>query len=156
MEADMILPIQGSTSGTLSAVVITSNEYLSNSDSIHGYRFGRRSEYSQSVTQMSEPIVPFNDLGSRFRRLAERWQRETGGFSSSKERSRNPAYLAILDFGMSAIPFILQEYQSNGGHWHMALKAITGESPVDPEMIGRADLIRNAWIDWGRRHHYTQ
>ena len=90
------------------------------------------------------------DVPTRFRRLTETWREETGGLSSPGQIAAHPAYQQIISMGRPVLPLILEELRASGGHWYVALHAITGASPVPPEASGRARLVRDAWLQWGR------
>ena len=89
-----------------------------------------------------------------FRQLADTWREETGGLSSPSQIAAHPAYQRIIGIGEPALPLIFEDLQTRGGHWYLALRAITGASPVPPEVSGRARLVRESWLQWGREHGY--
>jgi hypothetical protein len=74
--------------------------------------------------------------------------------SSSTELVLNSAYQQIVGMGRSALPLILRSLSSQGGHWFWALKHISGEDPLSPEDAGNYEKNREAWLAWGREHHY--
>lgn len=89
-----------------------------------------------------------------FEKCLAQWKQETRVSSSMHQIVLNKAYQRIIGLGMDALPFIFVEYQNNGGHWHNALEAITGENPVLEDSIGRAGKIRDAWINWAKEKGY--
>jgi len=91
-----------------------------------------------------------------FRQLADTWHDETGGLSSPSQIAAHPAYQRIIDMGKPALPFIFEELQERGGQWYVALRAITGASPVPPETSGRARVVRDLWLQSGRQHGYCR
>jgi hypothetical protein len=58
--------------------------------------------------------------------------------------------------GSPALPLILRELQRETDHWFWALKAITGEDPVDPDDRGKLANMAEAWLRWGRERGYLQ
>jgi hypothetical protein len=92
------------------------------------------------------PEEKFHALVDECRRL-----RETG---SSTASAINDAYGQIVAMGWAAVPLLLREVQLRGGHWFTALKWITGENLVGPEMAGDIRAIREVWLRWGKEHGY--
>lgn len=66
----------------------------------------------------------------------------------------HPAYQQIIGMGRTAIPYILEELAERGGHWFWALRAITGENPVDGSDQGDVEKMKLAWLQWGVREGY--
>jgi hypothetical protein len=64
----------------------------------------------------------------------------------------SPAYQEIIGMGGKALPLILRDLETTGGHWFWALKAIArldaaaGTDNYD-------DAVR-AWLKWGSDHGY--
>jgi hypothetical protein len=87
-------------------------------------------------------------LKQRFLYLAAEWKNGTQFISSSDERILHPAYQSIIALGPSAVPFVLEELQSNHGHWFWALHFMSGENPV-PEGANISQA-RTAWLEWGK------
>ena len=95
-------------------------------------------------------------LENRFVELVTEWRREIGGLSSPRAITSHPAYQQILKMGETALPFIFQELQENGGWWYPALRTLTGQNPVPEGAKGRPPLSREAWLEWGRRNGYLR
>ena len=80
--------------------------------------------------------------------LARIWRLETAGHSISKRKASHPAFRLIIEMGEPALPWILEEFERDGGFWHIALEEITGTDiagqAADPEQT------REAWLHWGR------
>jgi hypothetical protein len=93
-------------------------------------------------------------LKHRFERLAKEWKRETINLSSVQEIILNPAYQRIIGMGPDVIPFILQQLEKCPGFWFWALRCLTGENPVTPQMRGDVAAMTEAWLNWGREHGY--
>lgn len=106
-----------------------------------------------SVELVSEERVA--TLSDRFRQLAERWRRETAPLSSVSQMAIHPAYQAIIGMGWDVVPFILRDLQNAPDHWFWALRAITGEDPVQEDQRGNVQQMATAWIQWGRDHGYV-
>ena len=104
----------------------------------------------------SRDMAPQEDVPTRFKKLTETWREETGGLSSPSQIASHPAYQQIISMGRPVLPLILADLEARGGQWYLALRAITGASPVPPEASGRARLVRDAWLQWGRDHGYVR
>jgi hypothetical protein len=100
-------------------------------------------------------LLPPDQLQSLFDRLAGQWHRDTDMLSDSARASMHPAYQRIIGLGPQVVPLILRELRHRGGHWFWALRAITGEDPVAPEMAGRIRLMKEAWLVWAQEKGYT-
>ena len=90
----------------------------------------------------------------RFQELTAKWQ---GDFSLSISSNptdclKNDAFREIIAMGPAALPLILREYEATAHmEWAVALGQICGFSPVKPESRGKSDLVRNDWLEWGRK-----
>jgi hypothetical protein len=82
--------------------------------------------------------TPSDRLRITFRRLADTWRDKTDGLSSPSQIAAHPAYRRVIEMDEPSLPFIFEELQERGGQWYVALRAITGASPVPPEAAGRA------------------
>lgn len=87
---------------------------------------------------------------AKFETLAAQWREQAAPLSSSTDRAMLPAYQAIIGMGGTALPFILEEMRTRGGHWFWALRAITEEDPVLPEHRGNVEAMTQDWLQWGR------
>jgi hypothetical protein len=94
----------------------------------------------------------FTTLEREFNKLAEQWRRETVSMSSSTDIVMHPAYYQIIGMGRIALPWILRELQQRGGHWFLALGAITRQNPVNPQDRGKVRKMTEAWLQWGREN----
>jgi len=72
--------------------------------------------------------------------------------ASPKRRFIHAAYQKIIGMGPAVVPLLLEELGQRPDDWFWALAAITGEDPAAGEID--FDRARDAWIDWGREHHY--
>jgi hypothetical protein len=100
----------------------------------------------QTVT-FASPREKFDALVVEWRRL-----RDAG---SSIDDVVNDAYGQIVSMGYQAVPFLLREASRQSGHWFTALKWITGQNVVTPEMRGNLRAIRRAWLKWGTENGYA-
>lgn len=96
------------------------------------------------------------DVAAIFARLNREWRAEVRFVSSTTKRVLHPAYQQIIGLGPAAIPYILRELESRGGHWAWALTAIVREDPVPADAAGDVARITNAWLEWGRREGYLE
>ena len=93
-------------------------------------------------------------LEARFERLANQWDDETAFLSSATSLVLNSAYQQIIGMGPAVLPLILRHLDFRGGHWFWALKHISGEDPIALKDAGDYEKMREAWLKWGREHHY--
>jgi hypothetical protein len=91
-------------------------------------------------------------IEERFQRLASLWRTETSHISSSTDQVAHPAFQEIVEMGRAVVPILLRELEQRSGHWHRALKRITGDDPVPPSDRGNLPKIREAWLRWGKEH----
>lgn len=95
--------------------------------------------------------VWYNTIPNRFRRLNQRWKRDTHYVSSGTQIIGHPAYQAIIALGPEAIPLILHELKNGVGHWSYALEQLSSRTDiVPPEDRGNLEAVRAAWLAWGR------
>jgi hypothetical protein len=97
-------------------------------------------------------IKPFERDEDKFNYLASLWRNRNSGRSALNYYDFS--YLQIIGMGKDALGYLLQEVQSGGRFWYMALKAITGQSADDESMHGNPEAVQAAWIDWGVKHGY--
>jgi hypothetical protein len=91
----------------------------------------------------------------QFQRLASRWRAETAYVSSSSDLVGHPAFRDIIALGPPVIPLLLRELEKRTGHWHRALRQITGADPVPPgDRGGNIDKAAEAWLRWGKEQGY--
>ena len=96
--------------------------------------------------------VFFDEL--KFQLLAESWKEESRFTSFSSKSTQLASYLAIIEMGTTALPFIFKEMKQEPNHWFVALKNIVGENPVSPEHIGNIQLMTNDWLLWAKQKNY--
>ena len=95
------------------------------------------------------------DARERFRRLADQWKSESQYMSNTTQMAMLWSYQNIIGMGDQAIPFILEEMQSEPNQWFWALEAITASDPVPKEVVGKVEPMIQAWIEWGIQNGYT-
>lgn len=94
-----------------------------------------------------------HELAGEFRQLTDQWYEETRFLSSTSEIVSKETYYQIVALGRRVVPFILRELEERGGHWFLALRALTRDDPVDPQDRGNIRRMTQAWLDWGKRHN---
>ena len=86
----------------------------------------------------------FADAESKFTALANAWDEENLGMSTSNYR--HAAHLQIIGMGATAIPMLLARLRKGERRWVYALACITGEHPEKPEVRGNAVEVIEAWL----------
>jgi hypothetical protein len=99
--------------------------------------------------------TPAETVEEKFRRLAALWLAETAYVSSSSDQVAHPAFQEIVGLGPVIIPLLLRELEHGTGHWHRALRQITGADPVPPADRGNIRKTADAWLGWGKEHGYV-
>ncbi len=92
----------------------------------------------------------------KFPALANRWHDETDYLSSPLDITDNDNYLKIISLGEPVIPLILQDLQERGGNWYRALRILSDEDPVSPDVRGEVPKMKEAWLSWGRDKGYIK
>ncbi len=92
-------------------------------------------------------------MAQDFKRMAQKWKDETTFMSDPDGIISNRYYQAIIA-QPGNLPLILRDLQENGGEWFEALRLMTNEDPIDPAIYGDYDLMREAWLNWGRSKGY--
>jgi hypothetical protein len=101
------------------------------------------------------PTVPVEPIKERFQGLASVWRVETAYVSSSSDLVAHPAFQEIVGMGAAVVPLLLRELEDRSpGHWHRALRQITGADPVPPADRGNIDKAADAWLRWGKEQGY--
>lgn len=112
-------------------------------------------ESSKVLERMWRRSSPVQDIEQVFKSLTQRWLDDTAHVSAIPKIMAHPAYQQILGLGPKAVPLIFRAMQTQKpGHWLWALEAITRYNPVleKPEIARSTKAIKNAWLEWGRRH----
>lgn len=89
------------------------------------------------------------ELERKFASLVKAWEEETLIISSLEKQILNESYQRIIGLGPVAIPLILNRLKSYGGNWFWALRAISGEDPIDSDCYGNFEKMRQIWLAWG-------
>ncbi|BDA71005.1 hypothetical protein CAL7716_051710 [Calothrix sp. PCC 7716] len=100
-----------------------------------------------------ESEVP-SEISNRFYILANQWEVEVEGISSTATMSEHPAYQEIISMGNKIVPLLLQELKKNPLYWLLALNKITGVNPIKPEQRGKVKQMAEAWLEWGKNQGY--
>lgn len=108
-------------------------------------------ERLQELSEMDSGQV---DRAQQFQTLAHQWRQDTRHLSLMSDIVLNPAYQRIIGMGTPVVPLLLHELKQQPDHWFWALRAITGENPVQPCDRGRLPQMAEAWLEWGRAHGY--
>jgi hypothetical protein len=90
-----------------------------------------------------------------FKAHERKWKRETQYISSLSDKYLHPSYARIIGMGPSAVPMILQSLKRQPNDWFYALRAITGDNPVDPNDAGDVAKMSQAWLEWGARRGFV-
>ena len=107
-----------------------------------------------AATRQTGASDPVESLEQRFHRLAAIWLAETAYISSTNDLVAHPAFQEIVTMGDAAVPLLLRELERRTGHWHRALRQITGAEPVPAANRGNIDKAAEAWLRWGREQGY--
>lgn len=102
----------------------------------------------QTGAQLAETVE------EKFHRLASLWRAETAYVSSSSDLVSHPAFREIVNMGSAVVPLLLRELENRSGHWHRALREITGANPVPTANRGSVDKAADAWLQWGKEQGY--
>lgn len=89
--------------------------------------------------------MPDPNMRAKVENILYRWHADTKFESSSTKQRENPYYQMLIELGEEAIPFLVAEMD---GHLDHALRAITGENPVEEHVAGDMDAIASYWADW--------
>lgn len=116
------------------------------SESVGDYRSFLRHAETASVNTPNRVILT---LPQRFAKLREEWKRSTPWGAGIRESCALPAYQKIVNMGHDVVPTLLRELKRQPDHWFIALKAITGQDPVQPENRGKVRLMAADWVKWG-------
>ena len=105
-------------------------------------------------TKNPSATQPTETIEEKFARLAARWLAETAYVSSSSDLTAHPAFQEMVGMGPVVIPLLLRELERRTGHWHRALRQITGADPVPAADRGNIDKASEAWLRWGKEQGY--
>ncbi len=115
--------------------------------------------YSDSRSQQRTPFNILSETDARtklrFEKLYVEWMEDTCFLSSTSEIVTNSAYQQIIGLGQRAIPLILEKLEKKQNYWFWALKAISGDDPVPPELAGNIKAMSEVWLNWGKLNGYV-
>ena len=110
-------------------------------------RISAENQMTQSVAEIK--IVKSKELEDQFARLADRWERETGFYSSPTKRCAHEDYKSIVKMGKPAIGLILSRMRKKPGNWFVAL-AYLAKTDAAKDTHTFDEAIK-AWLDWGKQ-----
>jgi hypothetical protein len=84
-----------------------------------------------------------------FRELARVWKADTMYLSSTSAMTNHWAYQRIIRLGPPVVPLLLRELRQKPDFWFDALRTITGQNPITPEIRGKVSAMAEAWVKWG-------
>jgi hypothetical protein len=105
------------------------------------FAHGSMGAAAMSAVPVRQPPAgePTESNEEKFRRLAAGWLADTAYVSSTSDLVAHPAFQEIVRMGPAVVPLLLRELQNRTGHWHRALRRITGADPVSPADRGNLD-----------------
>jgi len=106
----------------------------------------------QSVPSPPEEVA---DISEEFQLLADEWIRASEFLSSPTQIAMLWPYQRIIGLGKDAVPLILRELAKEPRPWFWALRAITGEDPVEDCDRGNVRRMAEVWRQWGKDHGYV-
>jgi hypothetical protein len=110
---------------------------------------------AMSTVPVNQPSATSTETTeAKFQRLAAAWLAETAHVSSTSDLVAHPAFQEIVGMGAVVVPLLLRELEKRTGHWHRALRRITGADPVPKEDRGNIGKAAEAWLRWGKEHGY--
>ena len=91
---------------------------------------------------------------AQFQRLVGRWKAECAPVSFAEKLAMHPLYQRIIGLGPDVLPCLLRELERSPHLWFWALRAITGENPVDPAHRGNLKAMAEDWLAWAKDNGY--
>jgi hypothetical protein len=117
-------------------------------------RFSQKAVDFMSILQSKQTLPVSELIEQRFRKLADVWVSESAYVSSSSDLVAHPAFREIVEMGPAIVPLLLRELSKRTGHWHRALRRVTGVDPVALTDAGNIDKAAEAWLKWGKENGY--
>jgi hypothetical protein len=102
------------------------------------------------VATLKERETLFPSVETKFHALATAWRWHNRG--KSVLDYDDFSYLQIIGMGPPVVPSLLKAVEEGEGFWYFALKCITSREAETPNMHGDPEAIRQAWIEWGKKH----
>ena len=97
---------------------------------------------------------------SLIKELIEEVEYDCGTQSDLNFISTHESYKKIIEFGVDAIPLLLEKINESP-FWYIALRNITGEEPDKNDSIIKNDIIytdmkkvRESWKKWAKENGY--
>lgn len=106
-----------------------------------------------SPTKATIHVIPDDVV---FQALAAQWREDCGVLSSTTEMVLSPSYQRIIGLGPIAVPMILRQLEREGDqpeNWFWALRSITGENPVSPDLRGNRVAMAKVWLEWAEQRY---
>lgn len=91
---------------------------------------------------------------ARFEELADRWEDETGHFSSPLRKTKHPCFADMLQIGGNIIPWVMKRLRARTVFWYLILERI-GSDPPRIDAAGDMNKLRRLWLEWGRKNGYA-
>lgn len=93
-------------------------------------------------------------IEDQFNKLAFQWRKETGGYSTTPQITRNGRYVDIIGMGMKVVPLILKDLQKEPDYWFVALSHIVKPDvdPIAKEHFGDLEKMTEDWLKWGKEN----
>ena len=115
-------------------------------------------DWSEPFDQQGGTAVadPPREPVETFTALVEEWRTQTSNLSSTTEMVLHPAYQRIIGLGPDVVPLLLRELEVRPNRWFHALRAITGDNPVELKQRGNLREMTAAWLEWGREQGYLK
>lgn len=89
-----------------------------------------------------------------FEELADRWEDETGHFSSPLRKTKHPCFADMLQIGDNIIPWVMKRLKARTVFWYLILERI-GSDPPRIDAAGDMNKLRRLWLEWGRKNGYA-
>jgi hypothetical protein len=99
-------------------------------------------------------VAPQKKVAVMFHELIDRWKRETVNLSDLGQIILHESYQQVIGMGPDALPLILAALAKELDWWFPALKAITGQDPVQADDQGDLEAMRAAWLSWATSNGY--
>lgn len=93
-------------------------------------------------------------MKAEFAEHERKWKADTQFASDPMEIYLHASYARIIGMGQPAVSLIVRSMAETPAHWFYALRAITGENPVTPEMAGNVPAMTKAWLRWASERNY--
>jgi len=105
-------------------------------------------------TSRSVELGVSSDLEKEFNERADRWEKQTGIYSSPTKRFLHEDYQTIMTMGEPVIPLILKRLQTKPDDWFWALKHFARKDAA----IGKDNFkdAVEAWLEWGLESGYIK